>query len=445
MADGQKEWYEREVSAVELVNDLFTSESTRRAIQNLFLAASGKGKDKREQWVDLLMMMEGEEAAKAKQSLLSLVSFLQCARGTQEAEDFLDCLMSIGGMRQLEGAETIFMAIQDQQVHDAFEEFALALGQGGNAPDRARLERAIDTIERVFSVYMGSQDAADSIAKQLAPLNQEGSMLADMLHKMEENFDATGEDLIKVATRDPLNFSQKLIRRVIWPVLSERLNRIEVPNLREETSKNLYVIEDIVVHVTSFPKSIKLEMTSVLELQIDGKDIRNGGTEMVCTIACNGIAAKSDVMKFEVEKRSWPSFADKGDFEVHIDEPGFDLAIGIVVVQPADDEPSIFDAGDVQCTLRSFRIQFHKNVKNEWLLNTAGRWFNSVLKTAIANAVSNTLKNLMSDGFKTFSKLLAAQQALVKKVQERQEEERARRASSVQATELSMATLSVAE
>ena len=39
-------------------------------------------------------------------------------------------------------------------------------------------------------------------------------------------------------------------------------------------------------------------------------------------------------MKFEVEKRSWPSFADKGDFEVHIDEPGFDLAIGIVVVQP---------------------------------------------------------------------------------------------------------------
>jgi hypothetical protein len=43
---------------------------------------------------------------------------------------------------------------------------------------------------------------------------------------------------------------------------------------------------------------------------------------------------RSDVMKFEVEKRSWPSFADKGNFEVHIDEPGFDLAIGIVVVQP---------------------------------------------------------------------------------------------------------------
>lgn len=39
-------------------------------------------------------------------------------------------------------------------------------------------------------------------------------------------------------------------------------------------------------------------------------------------------------MKFEVEKRSWPSFSDKGSFEVHIDEPGFDLAIGIVVVQP---------------------------------------------------------------------------------------------------------------
>lgn len=42
----------------------------------------------------------------------------------------------------------------------------------------------------------------------------------------------------------------------------------------------------------------------------------------------------SDVMKFEVEKRSWPSFSDQGSFEVHIDEPGFDLAIGIVVVQP---------------------------------------------------------------------------------------------------------------
>ena len=41
---------------------------------------------------------------------------------------------------------------------------------------------------------------------------------------------------------------------------------------------------------TPNPKSIKLEMTSVLELFIDGKDIRNGGTEMVCTIACNGIA-----------------------------------------------------------------------------------------------------------------------------------------------------------
>lgn len=54
--------------------------------------------------------------------------------------------------------------------------------------------------------------------------------------------------------RDPLNFSQKLIRQVIWPVLSDRLNRIEVPNIREESSKNLYAIEEIVIHVTSFPK-----------------------------------------------------------------------------------------------------------------------------------------------------------------------------------------------
>lgn len=57
-----------------------------------------------------------------------------------------------------------------------------------------------------------------------------------------------------------------------------------------------------------------------------------------------------------------------------------------------------------------------QNVKNEWLLNTAGRWFNSVLKTAISNAVASTLKSLMADGFKMFSKLLAAQQALMKKV-----------------------------
>lgn len=40
-ADADKAWFEREVSAVGLVNDLFTSESTRKAIQNLFLAASG--------------------------------------------------------------------------------------------------------------------------------------------------------------------------------------------------------------------------------------------------------------------------------------------------------------------------------------------------------------------------------------------------------------------
>jgi hypothetical protein len=39
-------------------------------------------------------------------------------------------------------------------------------------------------------------------------------------------------------------------------------------------------------------QSIKLEMASVLELLIDGKDIRNGGTEIVCTIGCHGIAAK---------------------------------------------------------------------------------------------------------------------------------------------------------
>ena len=26
----------------------------------------------------------------------------------------------------------------------------------------------------------------------------------------------------------------------------------------------------------------------------------------------------------------------------------------------ADDEPSIFDAGDVKCQLKSFKIQFHK-------------------------------------------------------------------------------------
>jgi hypothetical protein len=37
----ERAWYEKEVSAVGIINDLFTSESTRNAIQNLFLAVSG--------------------------------------------------------------------------------------------------------------------------------------------------------------------------------------------------------------------------------------------------------------------------------------------------------------------------------------------------------------------------------------------------------------------
>lgn len=54
--------------------------------------------DSRAQWVDVLVCMEGTEAQQAKRSLLGVVTFLQAARGTQEAEDFFDCLLSIGGM-----------------------------------------------------------------------------------------------------------------------------------------------------------------------------------------------------------------------------------------------------------------------------------------------------------------------------------------------------------
>jgi hypothetical protein len=60
--------------------------------------------------------------------------------------------------------------------------------------------------------------------------------------------------IFSLPRRDPINFAQKLIKTVVWPVLSDRLNRIEVPNIREESSKTLYAIEDIVIHVTSFPK-----------------------------------------------------------------------------------------------------------------------------------------------------------------------------------------------
>jgi hypothetical protein len=41
--------------------------------------------------------MQGKEADQAKQSLLNLITFLQAAQGTQEAEDFFDCLLSISG------------------------------------------------------------------------------------------------------------------------------------------------------------------------------------------------------------------------------------------------------------------------------------------------------------------------------------------------------------
>ena len=57
-----------------------------------------QGEEAKQRWLDVLVEIDGDEAQKAKYSLMSLVSFLQHARGTQEAEDFLDCLMSIGGV-----------------------------------------------------------------------------------------------------------------------------------------------------------------------------------------------------------------------------------------------------------------------------------------------------------------------------------------------------------
>lgn len=38
------------------------------------------------------------------------------------------------GVGELTGAQSIVQAIQDEQVHDAFEEFALSLGDDSQAP-----------------------------------------------------------------------------------------------------------------------------------------------------------------------------------------------------------------------------------------------------------------------------------------------------------------------
>jgi fructose-1-phosphate kinase PfkB-like protein len=55
-------------------------------------------------------------------------------------------------------------------------------------------------IETAFGKYAASQAAAGSISQQMSSMNAEDSMLSAMLQQMEQNFDATGEDLIRIAT-----------------------------------------------------------------------------------------------------------------------------------------------------------------------------------------------------------------------------------------------------
>eukprot|EP01134_Creolimax_fragrantissima_P006969 CFRG6969T1 len=409
--------------AIDLLHDLMTSESTRLALQNLFSALSGDSAadKKREAWIDLLVTMDNGETENAKKALLNVVTFLQCARGTEEAKDFFECVLSIGGLGEVEGAQAIVNALQDEFVHHALEDFANSLEN----PQKEKVTFAIDTVVCAFEEHAGSQSAAAKLSTALSPLNEEEGLLSAILNQLEANFEASGEDLINIAIKDPMNFSQKLIKQVLWPVLSERLNRIEVPDVSEKTGKDTYEVSNIVIHVTSMPKVIKIAIESQIELLVDDhNDIQNGGTCMVTTISANNIAARSDVMTFEIEKRSWPTFSSSGDLNVEIKHPGFDMAIGVLVEQPAggDDQAASFAAGDVQCNLQSFNMNFHKNTKNEWLLNTASRWFNGALRKAISAAVSEQLKGLMTEAFAVFSKLLAAQQALVKKVNERKKE-----------------------
>ncbi|KNC78815.1 hypothetical protein SARC_08764 [Sphaeroforma arctica JP610] len=410
-------------AAVNLLHDLMTSESTRLALQNLFSALGNEegAIEKRDAWIEILVLMDGEETQGARKSLLNVVEFLQCARGTEEAKDFFECILSIGGLGQVEGAQAIVDALQDEMVHHALEGFANSLEN----PQKEKVTFAIDTVVCAFEEHRGSQSAAAKLSNVLTPMSEEEGMLSAILNQLEYNFEASGEDLINIAIKDPMNFSQKLIKQVLWPVLSERLNRIEVPDVSEKSGKDLYEVSDIVIHVTSMPKIIKIAIESEIELHVDdNNEIQNGGTYMVTTISANNIAARSDVMAFNIDKKSWPSFNSQGDLDVEIKQPGFDMTIGILVEQPPGDEDQAaqFAAGEVQCNLQSFNMNFHKNAKNEWLLNTASRWFNPALRKAIATAVSGQLKSLMNEAFVTFSKLLTAQQALVKRVKERKAE-----------------------
>eukprot|EP00123_Amoebidium_parasiticum_P015046 comp22756_c0_seq1/m.35529 comp22756_c0_seq1/g.35529 ORF comp22756_c0_seq1/g.35529 comp22756_c0_seq1/m.35529 type:complete len:454 (-) comp22756_c0_seq1:198-1559(-) len=418
-------------SAVGLLHDIITSQHTRTAVQELFgaLAADPKtagqsivdGLASQEKWIDALAKLEGKDARVAKLALLKLILFLEAARDGDEAEEFFRALLEIGGFGTNESAHALVEALRDETVHSALGRLANSLGaaESDKPIEKEQLAKDFDDVVEALKKQQGIISAAVEVHGAMQPLNSEGSMVSEMLQRVEKHVQESGEDLIGQLTKDPMNFASTMIRAIVWPVLSKRLSRIEVPDVKELKSKDTYVIDNIVVRVVELPERLQLLMQSTMDLVIDEDSLTNGGSQMVITIVARGIGAVTDPIHFVYDKKSFPSFSDAGHLDVTILKPGLDLSVAMRVMQPpGPDSCPIFDAGDFKTHFNTFQVQFHKDVRNERLLNTVSRWFAGMLSAAIASAVSAQLQGILREAFALFTRLLQAQQALAKKVEQ---------------------------
>eukprot|EP00124_Ichthyophonus_hoferi_P005255 Ihof_evm2s717 gene=Ihof_evmTU2s717 len=363
------------LSAVGLLHDIIISQHARNAIQQLFIALSENPspdvKDIREKgielveqmtsekkWIDVLASLEGQDAQTANMALLKLILFLEAAREGEEAIEFFKALMEIGGVGDEASARAIVSALADEQVHESLGRLATTLEatQLDRMLDKEELSENFQAVVDSLKAQKGILTAATQVSGAMLPINSEGSMMSDMLLLVEKHVEESGQDLIGQLTKDPMTFAQTMIKNIVWPVLSQRLARIEVAPIQDTESKDTYAFKDIVVRVVELPERIQLVMNSTMDLVLGDDVLTNGGSDMTITLKANKIGALTDPISFTYNKISFPSFSDGGHLDVKILQPGLNLSVAIKISQPAGiNSCPIFSAGDFQTVFNAFQ------------------------------------------------------------------------------------------
>ncbi|XP_063900723.1 uncharacterized protein LOC135120349 [Zophobas morio] len=452
---GEEESKGEKYSALSLLNDILLSETTRIAIFHLFQTIAVKiqqpdskpvqatssetaymrtkesakkfldaGRSK-EEWLDAICSAsEKEEGRKTRSALFKILNFLKCAQGTEEAEHFIDCVLSISEAGAAEGtkglherAKQLFCeALKDPEVTSSLQNFIKSLEEA----NKDKVSAAVDEIVRVFKKHSGCIQAVKDLANQMRTLSDQHSLISKILKKFGDIFKKENKDFLRIAAQDPINFAEQFVRFVLWPVLKEHLTKIEIPNIHEETEKDSYSIQKMTIEVTNFPTSVRLDVRSCIEMLIDGFDMSNGGSEMTAVLSANGIAADCFFTNFSIDKKSFPPFSNSGDLDIKILPPGIDLSFGVIITQVRGKEvPVTFKGGKVICKIHDMHVNFHENVKNDKIFNVLSRWLNPLLRETVSRNISEHLEKLMGDGFALLTRVIRAHQQLAKKVRHR--------------------------